>query len=228
MRPASPSKLSMMTSTPLRGTDSPTRIRNGAGNVSSDNNVSSMLSMMSFVTDAWRGKLEESRIFDAHDLRLLYNRQLQWGFVNARAEKSLLVQKVMAEEPYLRNWDLIDVDHSNAVSGAIKALEASIIRLPVVGGARANVQNVEEAISSAVDVMQAMAPSICSLLTKVELMNFLVSELANLSARVHSSLDECKDTLSIRFLPLQYQERAGRKRVSYLFWIEKAQNGWPP
>ncbi|KAL2471572.1 QWRF motif-containing protein 2 [Abeliophyllum distichum] len=241
MRPASPSKLSTTTSTPLRGMESPTRIRNGAGKVSSDNNACSMLSM-SFVTDVRRGKLGESRIVDAHDLRLLYNRQLQWRLVNARAEKALLVQKEMAErslynawisttklrhsikskrielqllrhnlklysilkgqEPYLENWDLIDVDHSNAVSGAKEALEASIICLPVVGGARANVQNLEDAISSAVDVMQAMASSICSLLTKVEQMNFLVSELANVSAREHSSLDECKDSLSTRFFTL--------------------------
>ncbi|CAA2988793.1 Hypothetical predicted protein [Olea europaea subsp. europaea] len=132
LRPASPSKLS--TSTPLRAINSPTRIRNVARNVSSDNNVSSMLSMMSFVTDARKGKLGESRIVDAHDLRLLYNRQLQWQFVNARAEKSLLVQEEIA---------------------------------------------------------------------KVEQMNFLVSELANFSAREHSSLDECKDRLSTRFIPLQ-------------------------
>ncbi|XP_022871967.1 QWRF motif-containing protein 2-like isoform X2 [Olea europaea var. sylvestris] len=201
LRPASPSKLS--TSTPLRAINSPTRIRNVARNVSSDNNVSSMLSMMSFVTDARKGKLGESRIVDAHDLRLLYNRQLQWQFVNARAEKSLLVQEEIAKEPYLQNWDLIDVDHNNTVSSAKEALETSIISLPVVSGARANVQNVEEAISSAVDVMQAMASSICSLSTKVEQMNFLVSELANFSAREHSSLDECKDRLSTRFIPLQ-------------------------
>lgn len=243
MRPASPSKLSRTTSTPLRGIDSPLRIRNGVGNVPSDNNASSILSTMSFIADVRRGKLGESRIIDAHDLRLLYNRQLQWRFVNARAEKSLLVHKEMAErslynawisttkmrrsvkfkrielqllrhnlmlysilkgqEPYLEKWDLIDVDHSNAVCGAKEALEASIIRLPVVAGARANVQNVEEAISSAVDVMQTMASSICSLLTKVEQMNCLVCELANLSAREHSLLDECKDSLSTRFLPLQ-------------------------
>ncbi|XP_022875029.1 QWRF motif-containing protein 2-like [Olea europaea var. sylvestris] len=242
-KPASPSKLSLMTSTPLRRIDSPLRIRNGAGNVLTDDNSSSMLSMMSFVTDMRRGKLGESRIVDAHDLRLLYNRRLQWRFVNARAEKSLLVQNEMAErslynawisttkmrrsvkfkrielqllrhnlmlysilkgqEPYLEKWDLIDVDHSNAICGAKEALEASIIRLPVVAGARANLQNVEEAISSAVDVMQTMASSICSLLTKVEQMNFLVCELANLSARENSLLDECKDWLSTRFLPLQ-------------------------
>lgn len=40
------------------------------------------------------------------------------------------------QEPYLRNWDLIDVDHNNTVSSAKEALETSIIRLPVVSGAR--------------------------------------------------------------------------------------------
>ncbi|RVW40441.1 QWRF motif-containing protein 9 [Vitis vinifera] len=49
---------------------------------------------------------------------------------------------------------------------AIEALKASTLRLPVVSGARADIQNLKDAICSAVDVMQAMASSICSLLSK--------------------------------------------------------------
>ncbi|PRQ47445.1 putative QWRF family protein [Rosa chinensis] len=48
------------------------------------------------------------------------------------------------------NWD-----YSNSLSGAIEALRASTLRLLVVDGARADVHNVKDAISSTVDVMQA-------------------------------------------------------------------------
>ncbi|KAL0366262.1 UNVERIFIED_CONTAM: QWRF motif-containing protein 2 [Sesamum radiatum] len=207
-RVASPSKaLNSSTGALLRGMPSPTRTRNGANNLMNVNNTCSTPSILSFAADARRGKLGENRIVDAHNLRLLHNRQLQWRLANARVENALLVQKQAAEislynawastsklqhsvkskrielrtlrhnlklysilkeqELHLVNWDLIDRDHWNSLSGAIKALEASTIRLPVVGGARADVQKVQEAISSAVDVMQAMASSVCSLTTKV-------------------------------------------------------------
>ncbi|KAK2660150.1 hypothetical protein Ddye_006683 [Dipteronia dyeriana] len=97
---------------------------------------------------------------------------------------------------YLEESALMDRDYSNSLLGAIEALRASTLRLPVVGGARADVQNVQEAISSAVDVMQAMASSICLLLSKAGEANSLVSELAKVSSKEHALLGQCKDLLS--------------------------------
>lgn len=37
---------------------------------------------------------------------------------------------------YLEEWSLLDRDHSSSLSGAIEALKASTLRLPVVGGAK--------------------------------------------------------------------------------------------
>ena len=39
------------------------------------------------------------------------------------------------QEPHLECWGMFDRDHCNSVSGAIEALEASTIRLPIVSGA---------------------------------------------------------------------------------------------
>ncbi|KAF8377631.1 hypothetical protein HHK36_031013 [Tetracentron sinense] len=75
---------------------------------------------------------------------------------------------------YLEEWALLDRDHSSSLLGAIEALKASTLRLPVVGGARADIQNVKDVVGSAVDVMQAMASSICSLLSKVKLLLFFL------------------------------------------------------
>uniref|UniRef100_A0A5B6ZJ61 Putative QWRF motif-containing protein 2 n=2 Tax=Davidia involucrata TaxID=16924 RepID=A0A5B6ZJ61_DAVIN len=236
-RPASPNKIMtpLTTSSPSRGMPSPSRVRYGAASTLS-NNLSNTPSILSFAADIRRGKMGENRIVDAHLLRLLYNRHLQWRFVNARTDASLLVQRVTAEKSlynawvttsklrcsviskrmelqllkqnlklysilkgqilYLDDWDLVDRDHSSSLSGAIEALEASTLRLPVVGGARADTQNVKDAVCSAVDMMQAMASSICSLLPKVEQVNSVVSELANITAEERALLDQCKDILS--------------------------------
>ncbi|KAL3371837.1 hypothetical protein AABB24_008400 [Solanum stoloniferum] len=235
LRPASPSKaLTPSANTPLRGMPSPTRT-NGSM-VSISNNSCIMPSILSFAADARRGKVGENRIVDAHELRLLYNRNLQWRFVNAQAEAALRAQTTTAERtlynawlttlklrhsvkskriqlqllrknvklhsilkgqrPCLENWSMIDGDHCNSLSGTICALEASTIRLPVVEGARAEVQNVKDAISSAVDVMQAMGSSMYSLLPKVEQVDSMVCELADVVASERALLDQCRDILS--------------------------------
>ncbi|KAJ8541183.1 hypothetical protein K7X08_001999 [Anisodus acutangulus] len=236
LRPASPSKaLAPSPNSPLRGMPSPTRTRNGAmGSLS--NNSCIMPSILSFAADARRGRVGENQIVDAHELRLLYNRHLQWRYINARAEAALRAQTTTAERnlynawlttlklrhsvkskriqlqllrqnvklhsilkgqgPCLENWSMIDGENCNSLSGAICALEASTLRLPVVEGARAEVQNVKDGISSAVDVMQAMGSSMCSLLPKVEQVDSMVYELADVEANERALLDQCKDLLS--------------------------------
>lgn len=178
----------------------------------------------------------ENRIQDAHLLRLLYNRYLQWRFMNARAEAALSIQRLTTEKNlynaweatselrdsvtvikiqlqllrenwklttilngqllYMEEWALLDRDHSNSLSGAIEALKASTLRLPVIGGARADIQRVKDAVGSAVDVMQALGSSICSLLSKVQGMNSLVAELTNVAKQERELLSQCKDLMS--------------------------------
>lgn len=91
-RAASPSKV--MTPSPSRGY-SPSRIRNAVSTI--NNNFTDTPSVLSFAVDVRRGKVGENKILDAHLLRLLYNRHLQWRFVNARTEAILLVQKRSAQ-----------------------------------------------------------------------------------------------------------------------------------
>ncbi|KAL3617900.1 hypothetical protein CASFOL_038221 [Castilleja foliolosa] len=240
-RAASPCKaLTSSTGALLRGIESPSIARSRTGNLVNDNIT------LSYAVDVRRGKLGDNRIAYAHDLKLLYNRLLQWRFVNAKIENTMLVQRRTSErslynacvtssklrqsitskgielqllrhslklysmlkkqEPHLESWDLLERNHCNSVSGAIKALEASIICLPAVSGARADVIKLQEAITSAVDMMEAMSSSVCSLLMKVEQMNLLVSELSKTSAQEHRLMDECKDLFSNTFLPLQVSD----------------------
>ncbi|KAF5739451.1 QWRF motif-containing protein 2 [Tripterygium wilfordii] len=107
-----------------------------------------------------------------------------------------LISILKGQMKYLEEWMVIDADYSSSLLGAIEALRASTLRLPVIGGARADVQNVKDAISSTVDVMQSMASSICLLLSKVGNVNSLVAELANTAAKERALLGQCKDLLS--------------------------------
>ncbi|KAM7514406.1 hypothetical protein LguiA_003989 [Lonicera macranthoides] len=111
--------------------------------------------------------------------------------------------------PYLDNWDVSDDSLSSSLTGAIGALEASTLRLPVVCGSKADIHDVKDSLCSALDVMQAMGSSICSLGTKVEWVNSLASELASITTNERDSLDQCKDLLST-LTAIQHSEFAPR------------------
>ncbi|KAK4859352.1 hypothetical protein QYF36_004128 [Acer negundo] len=192
IRPASPSKLfTSAVSSPVRGV-SPSRIRNAFGVGWRFVNARAEAALSAQRLNAERGlfnarittsKLRESVRIKRTELQLL--------------RKNLKLTSILkGQMMYLEESALMDRDYSNSLLGAIEALRASTLRLPVVGGARADVQNVKEAISSAVDVMQAMASSICLLLSKAGEANSLVAELAKVSSKEHALLGQCKDLLS--------------------------------
>ncbi|KAF5193452.1 Qwrf motif-containing protein, partial [Thalictrum thalictroides] len=107
-----------------------------------------------------------------------------------------LISILKGQMTYLEECGLLDRELSSSLAGAIEALEASTLRLPIVGGARADIQNMKDAICSAVDVMQAMASSICSSLSKVVEVNNLAADLAKVTRQEQALLDQCKDLLS--------------------------------
>uniref|UniRef100_A0A803MFD6 AUGMIN subunit 8 n=1 Tax=Chenopodium quinoa TaxID=63459 RepID=A0A803MFD6_CHEQI len=222
----SPSKTRPSTPTQSRGA-SPSRIRPS----SPTRQPSSTTSVLSFVADIKKGK-KTNQLEEAHQLRLFYNRHLQWRFANARAEAALYIQKITAEQTlynvwetnlelwdsvirkridlqqlnlelklnsvlseqmaYLEDWALVERDHSTSLNGAINDLESCTLRLPVTGGAKADIDSLKSSISSGVDVMQAMGSSVCSVLSKVEGINSLVSELSDIAGQGRAMLNECE------------------------------------
>ncbi|KAI3785421.1 hypothetical protein L1987_44539 [Smallanthus sonchifolius] len=232
VRPASPCK--SVLSSPSRSMSSPTRARSAIG---SNSNLGSTHSILSFAAETRRRKVGDDAIFDAHVLRLLHNKYLQWRFANARADAAMLVQRATAQKSlynswvttskmrqsviskqmeiqqlrqnlklytvlknqtrYLKGWDQVERDHIVSLSGTIVSLESSTLRVPLVDGAKVDVQSLKDAIRSAADVMQAMASLIRSLVTKVEHVNILASELASTTTNERSMIDQCKDLLSI-------------------------------
>ncbi|CAL5206080.1 unnamed protein product [Lathyrus oleraceus] len=103
VRPASPSPLASPSPwSPSRGV-SPSRGRNGIASSLTSRFVNEP-SVLSFAVDVPRGKTGENRVADAHSLRLMHNRLMQWRFVNARADASLSVQTLNAEKSLYGAW----------------------------------------------------------------------------------------------------------------------------
>ncbi|KAL8206321.1 hypothetical protein R6Q57_009872 [Mikania cordata] len=251
-RGVSPLRTRIMVSGPCRGV-SPNHMRpSSPSRKLCDSNT---VSVLTFVADMKKGKKVATRIEDAHHLRLLYNRQLQWRFVNACAEAVLNSQKLTAEKSLicsqrtisriqdsivakrinicqlkmqlklylalnqhiacLNQWSSIERDHSFALHGAIEDLQASTLRLPVTGFARANNQSVKSALYSAIQVMQTMGSSIQSTLSRLEGTNWLVYELSTVAAQERFLLDEC-EALIASASSLQVEEYSLRTHLVQL------------
>ncbi|KAL4279288.1 hypothetical protein GQ457_03G003560 [Hibiscus cannabinus] len=129
--------------------------------------------------------------------------ELQYSVTLKRIKLLLLRQKLKLTSilkrqiSHLEAWAVLEGDHTSSLLGATEALKASTLRLPIVGKAIVDIQNLKDAVSSAVDVMHAMASSICSLSSKVKEMKSLVNELASVATNERALLEQCKDHLSM-------------------------------
>ncbi|PSS13959.1 AUGMIN subunit like [Actinidia chinensis var. chinensis] len=138
----------------------------------------------------------------------------------------LKLYSVLKEQvAYLENWSSIEGDHTSSLSQAIEDLQSNTLHLPVTRGARVDIETVKAAVSSAVDVMQAMGSSICSILSRVEGMNCIVSELAEMAAKERAMLDECEALLAST-AAMQVEEYSLRTHLIQLKQI--SQNSYQP
>nr|GEV53354.1 hypothetical protein [Tanacetum cinerariifolium] len=103
VRPASPNKSVPYSSalSPSRGMASPTRVRSGVGVTS---NLGNAPSILNFAAETRRRKVGDNAVADAHLLRMLHNKYLQWRFANARADAAMLVQRSAAEKCLYNSW----------------------------------------------------------------------------------------------------------------------------
>ncbi|KAL8497569.1 hypothetical protein ACS0TY_021052 [Phlomoides rotata] len=245
-RGVSPSRAKSLN--PFSRLPSPARIRPASPTRQSQ----SSNSVLSFIADIKPAKKAANQIEDVHQLRLLYNRHLQWRYANACNDSALHSQKLEAENmlysvwmttadlwdsimkkridllqlrlklklysvlnnqlPCLDEWASMERDHVNSLTWAIQDLQARAIRIPITGRARGDIETVKAAICSAVDVMHAMGSSLCSILSRVEGMNSLVSQLANLAMQERAMFDEYESVLGST-TALQVEEHSLRTHL---------------
>ncbi|KAJ3677177.1 hypothetical protein LUZ60_002901 [Juncus effusus] len=217
--------------------------------------VQPAINAVGFIADLKKGKRKPSQIEDAYKLRIVYNKLLQWRFVNSRNTEALSVQKENSEEMlysawnvitelresvvtkrldlqelrreeqmnfllndqilYLEEWADLEREHSVSLSRSIGALKSSTLRVPVTAGTKADLHGVKNAVSSAVDVMQAMGSSVCSLIEKVEDRRSLVSELSNVVIQENRMLEDYRELLSMA-AQLQVKETSLRTQLLQL------------
>ncbi|XP_043814395.1 QWRF motif-containing protein 2 [Manihot esculenta] len=155
--PASPTKLWTPTaSSPSRGISSPSRVR------PMSSYPGSTPSILSFSVDLRRGKMGEDRIVDARMLRLLYNRYLQWRFVNARADASFLLHRLNAEKIFWNVWVTItELQHSVILKRIKLLLLRQKLKLTSIFKGQDRTRGTEEASSASSCRVSQRLPECC-------------------------------------------------------------------
>ncbi|CAN6826043.1 unnamed protein product [Brassica oleracea] len=107
----------------------------------------------------------------------------------------LKVASILKEQMgYLEEWSLMDRDHSISLLGATEVLKASTLRFPVIGKA-VDILDLKHIVSLA--VVQGMASSIFSLISKVDETNSVMAEMMHITAQETVLLKQCEGFLSV-------------------------------
>ncbi|KAJ4975213.1 hypothetical protein NE237_000319 [Protea cynaroides] len=111
-------------------------------------------------------------------------------------KKRTLSAILEAQMPYLDKWSAIEENYSNSLSGATKALQDTLLRLPINGNVKVDFREVEEALNSASKVLEIVSFHLGSFLSKAERLVILISELAEVASRERALVEECGDLLT--------------------------------
>ncbi|KAM1108823.1 hypothetical protein ACFX13_005520 [Malus domestica] len=101
-----------------------------------------------------------------------------------------------AQIPYLDQWFSLEGDYSVSLAEATQALLNASVQLPSSGSVRANLRELEEALSSAIEVMDIIVFHVHRSLPKAEDTEHLISELARVIGGERALIEECGNLLS--------------------------------
>ncbi|KAM0826887.1 hypothetical protein ACQ4PT_068556 [Festuca glaucescens] len=137
----------------------------------------------------------------------------------AEAEKIKRSQRLFSivgnQVPYLDLWSDVEEDYSSCLTGATSALHNASLRLPIVGGVRVNCVEISEILNSAVQLLEPASPCVQNLLPKVEEVDCVASNLAQVIASERALIEECGNLLN-QAHHLQMREYSLRSQLMQL------------
>ncbi|CAL5077365.1 unnamed protein product [Urochloa decumbens] len=123
-----------------------------------------------------------------------------------------LMAVLRGQMEYLQEWSFLERDYAHSLSGTTQALNATVLRLPVSNGAIADIQGIENALSSAVDAMHTIGNSTSTQLPKLARTSILVSQLSRVFTQELTLISQCRDLLStLASMHVRYSSLQGQK-----------------
>ncbi|KAJ7967895.1 QWRF motif-containing protein 2-like [Quillaja saponaria] len=127
----------------------------------------------------------------------LYNsvkrKRIELGILQRAKSLSTILE---AQIPYLDQWSALEGDYSVSLTEVIGALLNASLQLPVSGNIKVDIREMEEALNSAMKVMQTIALHVQRFVLKGEETDNCISELARVVSGERVIVAECGDLLS--------------------------------
>ncbi|XP_066346952.1 protein ENDOSPERM DEFECTIVE 1-like [Miscanthus floridulus] len=122
---------------------------------------------------------------------------------------------VNAQVPYLKQWSDIEGGHASCLIGATTALYNASLRLPIIGSVNANCEELTEVLKSATQLLEPLSPCIENFLPKVQQIDDVACNLAQVIATERTLIEECGNLL-YQAQNLQMRESSLRSQVMQL------------
>ncbi|ONK81976.1 uncharacterized protein A4U43_C01F34840 [Asparagus officinalis] len=98
--------------------------------------------------------------------------------------------------PYLDNWSSAEEDYSSSLTGVTKALQDASLRLPITGNVKADVKDLKEVFDSIMNIFSCLSPCVQRFVPKGEVVEDVISNLAELVSTERALIEECGSLLS--------------------------------
>lgn len=98
--------------------------------------------------------------------------------------------------PHLNKWSALEDDYSSSLSGVTKALQDASLRLPISGNVRADINDVKDVFNYSTNILDSLSSYIQSSLSKAEVMDDVISKLAEVANTERTLIEECGNLLS--------------------------------
>ncbi|XP_019433456.1 PREDICTED: protein ENDOSPERM DEFECTIVE 1-like [Lupinus angustifolius] len=109
---------------------------------------------------------------------------------------TMKVQQRESEIPYRDEWSTLEEDYPVSITKAIQALMNASVQLPTGESVRVDVREMEEALNSALKMMETIVTHIQICMPRAEETNFSIPELAKVAGGEKALVGECGDLLS--------------------------------
>ncbi|CAN6217171.1 unnamed protein product [Urochloa humidicola] len=115
--------------------------------------------------------------------------------VDAMKREQKLHSVVNVQVPYLDQWSDMEGEHSSCLKGVTTALHNASLRLPVVGNVKANCGEITDVLTSAAQLLEPLSPCVGNFLPKVEEIDDVAKNLAQVIATERTLIEECGNLL---------------------------------
>ncbi|XP_078433228.1 uncharacterized protein LOC144704621 [Wolffia australiana] len=117
--------------------------------------------------------------------------------LNLLKKQASVSEVIVSQMPLLSEWASLEGEHSSSLSGAVKSLQDASLRLPVSANVKVDINQIGEALSSATEVLESLAFRVGCILPKVEGMQSVASDLAEVVCEERALTEECGELLAL-------------------------------